>query len=137
MKRALFALTLLLLAATSGLAQTNTNPIRWTWIATTCDSWDCAAAAIAVAHGDRYVFAYPTGRDDHKWVVLKRVEEGSVYVPDDEPYACQVFDTVPDAGSAFVMTDSCHAPLIMSVPDGRAVVVSLSKCPETRRRPLR
>jgi hypothetical protein len=35
---------------------------------------------------------------------------------------------VTDASSRFIGMDGCHAPLILNVPDGKALVASLSKC---------
>jgi hypothetical protein len=129
-------LTLLLLAAIGTEGQT-TNPIRYTWIATSCETWDCAASALAVAHGDKSVFALPTGSDERPWVILRRVEEGSVYVPQDEPYSCHVFDQVADATTHMLAMDGCHAPMIVSVADGRSVVTSLTDCKAIKRRAVR
>ena len=89
-----------------------------------------------MAEGDPHVIALPTGREDRPWLVLKRVEEGSIFIPDDEPFTCDVFSTIADASAVFGSMEACHAPLIMNVPDGRAVIASLSKCDdgETKRR---
>jgi hypothetical protein len=121
--RAALALTL----AIPAFAQT-TNPIRYTWIASTCRTWNCAAGALVLAGGDKNVIVLPTGRDSEPWIVLKRVEEGAVYIPEDEPYGCEVFQTVDGAATAYTTTDTCRAPMILSVPDGRTVVASLQKC---------
>ena len=107
-----------------------TNPVRYTWIATSCATWNCAASALVLANGDKYVIALPTGRDESPWLVLKRVEEGSIFIPPEEPYGCQTFANVTEATAAFTAMDSCHAPLMLNVSDGRAVVLSLNKCPQ-------
>ena len=111
-------------------AQEATNPIRYTWIASSCDTWNCAAAALVMANGEPSVIVLPTGREDRPWIVLRRVEEGSVFIPEDEPYACEVFETVTSASSMFSTMDPCHGPLMLNVPDGRAVIASLSQCGE-------
>ena len=138
MKRTMLAAALTLFAAVAVQAQTE-KPIRWTWIATSCENWNCAAAALVLANGDKQVIALPTGNDDRPWLILKRVEEGAIYIPDDEPYGCEVFANVTDAGSRFTAMDGCHGPMMMNVPDGRAVVVSLSKCDDqkSKRRAVR
>lgn len=118
-----------------------TNPIRYTWIVTSCETWNCAAAALVMANGDKHVMALPTGRDDRPWLILKRVEEGSIYIPEDEPFGCEVFDTAAAATTHFDGLDTCRAPMVLSVPDGRAVVTSAYKCAEatttTKRRAAR
>ncbi|HEX2834606.1 MAG TPA: hypothetical protein VHW00_16460 [Thermoanaerobaculia bacterium] len=104
------------------------KPIRYTWIASSCETWNCAAAALVLANGDKYVMVLPTGREEQPWIVLRRVEEGSIFVPDEEPYECNVFTTVDDAAIKYSVTDTCHAPMILNVPDGRAVIASLKSC---------
>jgi hypothetical protein len=133
MKRTMLAAALLMLAAVTVDAQI-TNPIRWTWIATSCDTWNCAAAALVLANGDKHVIALPTGNEERPWLLLRRVEQGSIVIPEDEPYGCEVYANVTEAGSAFTAMDSCHGPMMMNVPDGRAVVVSLSECGESKKR---
>lgn len=137
MKRTMFAAALMLFAAAVN-AQI-TKPIRYTWIATSCTSWNSAAAALVMANGDKHVIVLPTGNEDHPWLILKRVEEGSIYIPDDEPYVCEIFETVTEAGTRFTAMDGCHGPMILNVPDGRAVVLSLNKCDDakTKRRVVR
>jgi hypothetical protein len=137
MKRVL--LTVALAAVTSvALADTpTTKPIRYTWIASSCSTWNCAAAALVLANGDKYVIVLPTGREDAPWVVLKRVEEGSIYVPPEEPYTCEVFADLHGGTARFHALDSCHAPMILNVPDGRTVVTSLVQCGSVKRRATR
>jgi hypothetical protein len=105
-----------------------TNPIRYTWVASSCETWNCAAAALIMANGDKYVMALPTGRQERPWLILKRVEEGSIYIPDDEPFGCEVFDTVSDASVKFDTIDTCHAPMMLTLPDGRSAVTSAHAC---------
>lgn len=131
-----FVAAAVLLAMTvpaSGEDTPTTKPIRYTWIATSCTTWNCAAAALVLANGDKHVIVLPTGREEQPWLILKRVEEGAVYIPDDEPYGCEVFDTVTDATSRFNAITACHGPMILNVPDGRAVVMSLNECAAKRR----
>lgn len=115
-------------------AQELTNPIRYTWIASSCEKWNCAAAALVMANGEPNVIVLPTTREDRPWLILRRVEEGSILLPEDEPFTCEVFDDVTIAGTAFTATDGCHSPLMLSVPDGRVVVASVSKCSESTKR---
>jgi hypothetical protein len=112
-------------------AQEVVKPIRWTWIVSSCNTWNCAAAALVMANGKPDVIALPTGREDKPWLVLRRVEEGSIFIPDDEPFTCDVFSTLNDANSAFQAMDSCHGPIVLTVPDGRSVIASLHTCNTT------
>jgi hypothetical protein len=134
MRRIVLSAFLLLLAAASIQAEPTTNPIRYTWIATSCETWNCAASALVLANGDKYVIPMPTGNAARPWVILRRVEEGSIYVPENEPYACNVHENLTVASAAMAAIDSCHAPMILSVPDGRVVVTSLTNCEAGRRR---
>lgn len=113
------------------------KPIRYTWIVTSCTTWNCAAAALVMADGDKHVMALPTGREEHPWLILRRVEEGAIYIPEDEPFGCEVFDTVAAATTHFDGIANCRAPMILSLPDGRAAVTSAHECASsgaTRRR---
>ena len=138
MKRTLQALAIAVLLSSAADAQI-TNPIRYTWIVTSCENWNCAAAALVLANGDKHVIVLPTGQETRPWLVLRRVEAGSVFIPEDEPFGCEVFNTLVDATSRYTSMDACHGALVLNVPDGRAVVASLHKCaePTTRRRALR
>lgn len=138
MRRLLLIVALVTAAATVPVmnitAQEATNPIRYTWIVTSCRQWNCAAAALVMANGDPNVITMPTGRQDRPWLVLRRVEEGSVFIPDDEPFTCDVFESVSDAATKFSTMDSCHGPIVLNVPDGRALIASLSKCASDEKR---
>lgn len=125
--------TLFLLAATAAQGQL-TSPIRYTWIVSSCETWNCAASALILAGGDKYLIALPTGDESRPWLILKRVEEGSIYVPEDEPYACEVFDDVATATTKMLAMDICHAPMIVSVADGKSLVTSLTNCTKPAKR---
>jgi hypothetical protein len=127
MTRLVIVVALVISFATTASAQ-GTNPIRYTWIATSCETWNCAAAALVMADGSPDVIVLPTNRDDRPWLILRRVEEGSLFIPEDEPFTCEVFENVTEATSRFTALDGCHAPLILNVPDGRAIVTSLLNC---------
>jgi hypothetical protein len=128
MKRNVLAAALLMVFVAAPAGAQIEKPIRWTWITTSCETWNCAAAALVLANGDKHVIVLPTGNDERPWLILKRVEEGSIYIPADEPYGCEVFANVTDAGSRFTAMDGCHGPMMLNVPDGRAVVLSLHEC---------
>jgi hypothetical protein len=105
-----------------------TKPIRWTWVASSCSNWNCAAAAMVLADGDSNTMIMPTGRAEQPWIILRRVEQGSVFIPEDEPYGCSVFDTIREAALQYDGMDTCSAPMLLNVPDGRAVIASLRNC---------
>lgn len=138
MRSRIFAVAFVtIVLATSSFAENTTNPIRYTWIVTSCETWNCAASALIIADGEPNVIAVPTGVEDHPWLVLRRVEEGSVFIPDTESFGCDVFGAVTDATSHYLTVDGCRKPLVVSVPDGRAVVISLRNCSGARRRAVR
>lgn len=138
MTRLAFALTLSILAAASASAQI-TKPIRYTWMVTSVVSWKEAAAALVLADGDGTVLAMPTGEESHPWLLLRRVEEGSIFIPDDEPRVCDVFTTMAEASSHYLGMGTCHGAMMLTVPDGRSLVVSMRDCTDdgARRRVVR
>jgi hypothetical protein len=134
MRHLILALAILLSAAAAS-AQEFTEPIQYTWIATSCETWDCAASAFVLAAGDRNTIVLPTGSEKRPWLVLRRVEAGSVFIPEDEPFNCNVFQEMPDALTHYNGLDHCQSPMILNTLDGRVVVTSLAKCePAGRRR---
>jgi hypothetical protein len=135
MHRLLITLALVMIA--SALEAQTTKPIRYTWITTSCENWNCAAAALVLAGGDKYVLVLPTGGEETPWIVLRRVEEGAIVVDENEPFYCEVFDNLDGAMTQFHTLDGCRLPLILNVPDGRAVVAALRECGIGKRRAVR
>lgn len=134
MKRLILALAILLPAALAG-AQEITEPIQYTWITTSCETWDCAASAFLLSAGDGNTIVLPSGSQKRPWLVLRRVESGSVYIPEDEPFTCDVFQLMPDALTHYNGLERCKSPVMMNTLDGRVVVLSLATCePAGRRR---
>src|SRR4051812_8533209 len=76
-------------------------PLSYQWIVTPCESWNCAAAAMVMGNGDRYVLSMPTASDDFKWVVIKRVVAGSAIVSPDDPFKLESFDGMSAASIRF------------------------------------
>lgn len=134
MTRAVFVLAFLVVSSTDAASAQITKPIQYTWIASSCETWNCAVAALVIANGEPNVIVLPTGQRARPWLILRRVEEGSVFIPEDEPFVCRVFTNVSEASAAFVAMDTCHRPLILNVPDGRAVIASLTKCDGSEKR---
>ncbi len=134
MKPIIVALAILFPAAVAG-AQEFTQPIRYTWIATSCETWDCAVTAFIQAAGDRNTIVVPTKSEKRPWLVLRRVEAGSIFIPEDEPFSCEVFQQMTDAMTRYNGLAGCQSPLVMNMLDGTAVVMSMAKCePSGRRR---
>jgi hypothetical protein len=138
MTRLIFALAFSVLTAASAGAQI-TKPIRYTWMVTSLESWKEAAAALALADGDGSVLAMPTGEESHPWLLLRRIEEGSIFIPEDEPRVCEVFPTMTEASSHYLGMGTCPGAMLLTVPDGRSLVVSMRDCTDdgTRRRVVR
>jgi hypothetical protein len=125
----------ILVPATLANAQEFTEPIQYTWISTSCETWDCAVSAFLLGAGDRHTIILPTGSEKRPWLVLRRVEEGSVFVPEDEPFSCEVFQEMEKAMLRYGELERCQSPMVMNTMDGRAVVMSMAKCePSARRR---
>jgi hypothetical protein len=133
--KALILAVAILLPAVLANAQEFTEPIKYTWISTSCETWDCAASAFILGAGDRNTIILPTGSAKRPWLVLRRVEEGSVFIPEDEPFSCEVFQEMEKAMNRYNELNHCHSPIVMNTHDGRAVVLSMAKCePSGRRR---
>lgn len=134
MKPLILALALVLPAAAAS-AQGFTEPIEYTWVTTSCETWDCAASAFLLSAGDGNTIVLPSGNEKRPWLVLRRVEAGSVYIPEDEPFRCEVFQQMPDALTHYTGLERCRSPYILNTVDGRVVVMSMAKCdPAGRRR---
>ena len=67
-------------------AQQITNPIHYTWIVSSCENWNCAASALIMANGEPNVIVLPTNVEEAPWLVLRRVEEGSLFIPETESF---------------------------------------------------
>ncbi|MFL6247652.1 MAG: hypothetical protein ACJ74H_16625 [Thermoanaerobaculia bacterium] len=133
--KALIVAIAILLPAPLLQAQDFTEPIKYTWIATSCENWDCAVSAFLLAGGNPHTIILPTHSEKRPWLVLRRVEEGSVYVPEDEPFSCEVFQQMENAMTRYNELNTCQSPMVMNTLDGRAVVMSMAKCePSARRR---
>jgi hypothetical protein len=126
MKPLLAAAALVILATTAD-AQI-TKPIRWTWIAQSCPTWNCAAAALVMANGEPNVVVLPTGMTETPFVVLRRVEEGSIVIPDDEPFACEVYGDMNAAATSYSAIEGCRVPILFNTPDGMTTLTALTKC---------
>lgn len=139
MKRSLVVVALVTLFLNNfASAQQITNPIHYTWIVSSCENWNCAAAALIMANGEPNVIVLPSNVEEFPWLVLRRVEEGSLYIPETESFGCEVFQHVSEASTRYTAMDSCRKPLVLTVPDGRSVVISLNQCGGgTRRRAVR
>jgi hypothetical protein len=134
MKPIIVALAILFPAVITS-AQEFTQPITYTWIATSCETWDCAVTAFIQAAGDRNTIVLPTKSEKRPWLVLRRVEAGSIFIPEDEPFSCEVFQQMTDAMTHYNGLQGCQSPLVMNMLDGTAVVMSMAKCePAGRRR---
>jgi hypothetical protein len=133
MKPLILALAILLPTAAAS-AQEITPPVEYTWITTSCETWDCAASAFVLSAGDRNVIVLPTRSEKRPWLVLRRVQAGSVFIPEDEPFSCEVFGQMNEAVIRYNGLDGCMSPLLLNTPDGRAVVMSMAKCETAGRR---
>jgi hypothetical protein len=98
-------------------------PISHVWSVETCQTWNCAASAMIVANGDPYVMSMPAPSDDGRWLVVKRVNAGSYIASPDAPFVLEMFDGADGASARFMSVAADHRPMLLSVPDGKFVVV--------------
>jgi len=124
----------LLTAAPAGQAQQICPcvPVSHQWIVTACESWNCAVSAAVMANGSPDVLPIPSGSDDYKWVVLRRVVTGSATVPADAPFKVESFLTLAEASARFAAIDGELKPFLFTAPDGNVVIVMRAQ--PTRRR---
>jgi hypothetical protein len=125
MKEVLVTVSLLLVAAVPAFAQQACPcvPIAKMWTVETCETWNCAAAATIMSNGDPYVLSMPAPTADGRWLVVKRVNAGSYIAAPDAPFVLETFDGADGASARFLSMAGDHAPMILSVPDGRFVVI--------------
>ena len=122
-----------LIAALPLVAQTAESPPRYKWIATPCDTWNCALVAMAQSNGEPSVIILPTKSTAHPWIVLKRMEIGTVDIPEDGPFIAECFGTIGEASARFAETDKEKIPIVVTAPDGAMIVVCLHEEPAKRR----
>ena len=108
-------------------------PIAHEWIVSACESWNCAVAAQLVAEGSPDVLTMPSGSDDFKWVVLRRVATGSAVISPDAPFKIETFTTVTDGANRFQSINPELRPLLLTAPDGHTLVVLRSNIQPRRR----
>ena len=101
-------------------------PLSHEWIVTACETWNCAASAVIMANGSADVLTMPSGSDDLKWVVLRRVVVGSAIEPADAPFKLESFTTLAEATARFAAIDGGLSPFLLTAPDGKVVIVMRS-----------
>lgn len=106
-------------------------PVTQLWTVETCDSWNCAASMVIMANGNPHVLTVPAPSNDGRWLVLKRINTGSYIPPADAPFILETFEGVDGASARFAAIGDDHGRMILSVPDGKFVVV-ISREPLTK-----
>jgi hypothetical protein len=135
MKRTMLVLAMLTLSAgvTSGQQVCPCVPIAHEWVVEACETWNCAASAAILANGDPHVLALPAATGDGRWLVVKRVTSGTYTPPADAPFATETFDGVDGATARFASVAADRAPILLTAPDGKFLVIML-KNPIQRKR---
>jgi len=134
-KKILLLTVVLLLVTPSVRADDNLCPcipMSYVWVVTACETWNCAQSAMILANGDPFVMAMPTGSDQHKWVVMRRVAAGSVTVSPDEPFIIDSYETMGEASTQYSAADPHTLPMLVSGHDGKALLVRLRQ-PQQKR----
>jgi hypothetical protein len=134
MKRAILIVALFALAVAAQAQQAcPCVPIEKKWVVEPCPNFDCAVSALVVGTGTRDLVTLPAASNDGRWVVLRRVASGAYIESPGNPFTLDSFDHVSEASERFKAIDSGHAPMILSAPDGKMLVISLKE-PAIRRR---
>jgi hypothetical protein len=131
MRTAIVILTLSLVSTAAFADPAKGVPSAYKWLVTPCENWNCAASALVTAAGDPYVIALPTNSTKYSWIVLRRVQGGSYFFPDDAPFRLEDFDEPTLAVSRYSAVDRMCAPLTITTPDRHMLVVYLNT-PEAR-----
>ena len=127
-------LAALVIAALPLAAQTADSPPRYKWIATPCDTWNCALVAMAQSNGDPSIIILPTKSTMHPWIVLKRIEIGSVDEPlDNGPFLTECYGTMGEASARFASAEKEKIPILVTAPDGAMIFVCLHEAEAKRR----
>jgi hypothetical protein len=108
-------------------------PISHLWVVEACDTWNCAASAAIMANGDPNVLTVPAPTNDGRWLVVKRVATGSYTPNPDAPFVLESFDGVAGASARYAAVAGDHAPMILSVPDGKFLVIMRSDVAQKKR----
>jgi hypothetical protein len=108
-------------------------PVTHLWSVKTCADWNCASTELAVASGDPQVFAVPVALTDARWLIVRRQASGAAADSGSDSFRVEQFEQMPAASDRFMAIDHMRQPMLLTVPDGRMLVISLKE-PETRRR---
>lgn len=100
-------------------------PLTKLWVATTCDTWNCAASALILANGDPMTFTVSSGNTEHPWIVVRQIVSGSGAESPDDPYQLDSFDGLAAAAARFSSLDTSMKPQLLTAPDGKLLVLSL------------
>lgn len=107
-------------------------PLPKAWVVKTCADWNCASTELLLANGDPLVFAIPVAVGDPRWLVIRRATGGVIIENPAEPFRVEQFDGMSKGFARFGEIDRLRQPLLLSAPDGQALVVFLKE-PERRR----
>ena len=135
MKPVFFAVIATMCAGTIGAQQQVCPcvPLSHLWTVDTCPTWNCAASAMITANGDPFVLSMPAPSNDGRWLVLRRIAAGSYIAPADAPFLLESFEGADGATARYMAIGSDHVPMMMSVPDGKFVVVMAREAQPRRR----
>jgi hypothetical protein len=110
-------------------------PIGKVWIATSCETWNCAQAAMVLANGDPYVMAVPTNDKKYGWVIVRQVVAGSAATSTSDPFDVTSYTTIDGALNSYRGVDPNTLPLMLTTIDGTTLVLHLhDPAPSSRRR---
>lgn len=98
-------------------------PVTHLWIVKTCSDWNCVMTDLAVANGSPDTFAVPLS--DGSWAVMRRAAAGSAVQNPAEPLELQQFDGMAGAYDHYMNIAADQHPIIVSAPDGQALVIAL------------
>jgi hypothetical protein len=122
----LLTLSLVSLSAFAADGPVKGIPLEYKWQVSACQNWNCAASALVSAGGDPYVIALPTNSSQYSWIVVRRVLGGSFFYPDDAPFRVETYEDAGMGVSRYTSLDHTFAPLSITTPDRRMLVIYLN-----------
>lgn len=110
-------------------------PISKVWVVQSCETWNCAQAAMVLANGDPNVMTIPTNDTKYGWVIVRQVVAGSAVTNPLDPFEIRSYPTLEEALGGYKEADPNTLPMMLTTINGSALVVHLREAaPPSRRR---
>jgi len=108
-------------------------PLSHLWTVASCETWDCAQAALTAANGDPNIFVMPSASEEHRWLVLKRITAGSAAQSADSTFVIEQYPKMLDGSLRFDSIDGTLSPMLVTTFDHAVLVVYMRNAPARQR----